>query len=189
MKNNFGPPKYPWGTLGTLVGTLGTLAGTLGTLVKPHFLHQRLLELPGKSVKNNFGPPKYPWGTLGTLWGTLGTLPGTLGTLMETLGTLAKPHGLHLRRLELAGIIRIPKLVLYCKKPPKREDQASVIRTATYGRGSRGPKGDLRTLSPNLLTLPVTLKLNIDKKLLLKDLFTTFISIAFFPLLVTKHHW
>ena len=55
MKNNFGPPKYPWGTLGTLAGTLGTLtgtlgtlagtlgtlAGTLGTLVKPHFLHQR----------------------------------------------------------------------------------------------------------------------------------------------------
>ena len=37
MKNNFGPPKYPWGTLGTLVGTLGTLgtlAGTLGTLAK-----------------------------------------------------------------------------------------------------------------------------------------------------------
>ena len=164
------------------MGTLGTLVGTLGTLVKPHFLHQRLLELPGKSVKNNFGPPKYPWGTLGTLWGTLGTLPGTLGTL-------AKPHGLHLRRLELAGIIRIPKLVLCCKKPPKREDQASVIRTATYGRGSRGPKGDLRTLSPNLLTLPVTLKLNIDKKLLLKDLFTTSISIASFPLLVTKHHW
>ena len=86
MKNNFGPPKYPWGTLGTLAGTLGTLtgtlgtlAGTLGTLVKPHFLHQRPLELPGKSVKRIFGPPNY-----GTLWGTLGTLPGTLGTLMET---------------------------------------------------------------------------------------------------------
>ena len=61
MKNNFGPPKYPWGTLGTLMGTLGTLAGTLGTLTrtlgtlpKPHFLHQRPLELPGKSMKKNF---------------------------------------------------------------------------------------------------------------------------------------
>ena len=113
MKNNFGPPKYPWRTLGTLVGTLGTLAGTLGTLkgtlgtfAKPLGLHQRPLELPGKSVINNFWPPKYPWGTLGalgTLMGTLGTLVGTLGTLAGTLGTFAKPPFLYQRPSALPG--------------------------------------------------------------------------------------
>ena len=68
-----GDLRDPPGDLRDPLGTLGTLAGTLGALAKPHGLHQRPWELPGKKLGHSITPG------------------GTLGTQLETLGIPGDP--------------------------------------------------------------------------------------------------